>query len=206
MPRGAVRLTGNWAGFERALEGRTFNAAARKNMRRAMGLVGVNVARSVRDQIQKGRYQPNAALTVALKGSNEPLKGKRTGELWQAITHQVIDDFTVFVGVLRSHGDYNIAAAVHQGTTIGVTSKMRAMFFALWKMTIGVPGAELTSKRAQQLWEWNKVWYPISRATKAIVIPARPFMTRAFRSQETKQIVKKILTEALDATFQELVK
>jgi hypothetical protein len=171
-----------------------------------MGLVGVNVARSVRDQIQKGRYQPNAALTVALKGSNEPLKGKRTGELWQAITHQVIDDFTVFVGVLRSHGDYNIAAAVHQGTTIGVTSKMRAMFFALWKMTIGVPGAELTSKRAQQLWEWNKVWYPISRATKAIVIPARPFMTRAFRSQETKQIVKKILTEALDATFQELVK
>jgi len=206
MPRGAIRLTGNWAGFKKALEGRTFTTAARKNMRRAMGLVGTLVAREVREQIKRGRYKANAALTVALKGSNEPLKGKRTGELWQAITHKVIDDFTVFVGVLRTSGDYNVAAAVHQGVSIGVTPRMRAMFWALWKMTLGVPGAELTSKRAEQLWSWNKVWYPISRATQAIVIPPRPFMARAFRSRGTQRIVQKVLTEALDATFQELVK
>jgi hypothetical protein len=196
-----VRLKGDYKKLDRAL--RRAPKATRRHMRRATAFIGRKGAAIIRQEIRNGTYEPNAPLTVAIKGAQEPLKGYRAGApLFKAVTSKIIDDFTVFIGVLQTNREYNIARTVHEGVTIKVTPRMRGLFFVLWKKehdpTIVLEG------RAAELWEqMSEGWLPLKESTTAIVIPSRPFIKNAWFKGGIQSIAKKIWGEAVRAALKE---
>ena len=171
-----VKAAANPAAFEMAL---------RTNMRKATELNGKIAEKAQRQAIQKGGLKANAPLTVMIKGSSKPLVHK--GDLFQSITSQVVDDFTVFTGVLRNTGEYNIAEIVHEGVTIRVTPKMRGMFHYLALVSSGQMHPAQLEGRAAELWAARPGgWKPLMESTTAIVIPGRPWTQIALTTDEFK--------------------
>lgn len=189
--------------WRKALDARGFDEAARRNMRRATALNGKIGEKIQRQVIQSGSsLKKNAALTQAIKSSNKALVDD--GTLFQSITSSVTDDFTVFVGVLRTSKAWNVAQIVHEGAQEKVTSKMRGMFFALWRVSSGkMPASKLTG-RAKELYErMQDGWLPLSDDTEVIIIPARPWVEIAFRNTQLVKQVRENWKLALEATFRE---
>jgi len=203
MPKTKFKMDKGLQKMMLAIDPKKMDATLKKHLRRASGLNGLVAVKEARKVIQSGTgLDRNAALTVAIKGENKPGVGL-TGELFRAITHKVIKDTEVFVGVLRTDEDFNIAKIVHEGVTIPVTPAMRGMFFYLWKTSIGdMEPSELTG-RAAELWEHNQTWYPLKESTTAIVIPSRPFMDLAFKVSGLKKKVEGNWTMALRAAMKE---
>jgi len=171
-------------------------------MRRATGINALLAVRGIRQAITKGDVKPNAELSVAIKGA-----GKRplvdTGDMRQAITHKLIDDFTAFVGVLKMDKLYNIAMTVHERVVITVTKKMRAMFYYLW-LKQHRPDLNLTG-RAAELWErfkgpWRRLEKP------AIINPKRPFIEIAFDDPALHKQAQRNWEVAIAKTLRELAK
>jgi len=192
--------------WRKALDVRGFDGAARRNMRRATALNGKVAEKIQRQTIQSGSsLKKNAALTQALKGNNKPLVGDAT--LFQAITSKVIDDFTVFAGVLRTSEAFNVGVTVHEGREIKVTPKMRGMFFALWKASRGELDPGKLRGRAKELWEqMQDGWFPLSKDTEVIIIPRRPWVEIAFRNTQMTKQVRNNWKQALEQTFRERAK
>jgi len=192
--------------WKKALDARGFDAAARRNMRRATALNGKIAEKIMRQTIQSGgSLKKNAALTQALKGDNKPLVDD--GTLFQGITSKVIDDFTVFAGVLRTSEAYNIGVTVHEGVEIKVTPKMRGMFFALWKASKGELDPSKLRGRAAELWEkMQEGWFPLSKDTEVIIVPRRPWVEIAFRNTQMIKQARDNWKQALEATFRERAK
>lgn len=190
--------------FERRLDPKVFKATVDKHLGKATALNGKIGEKMVRQAIVAGNYAPNAALTVMLKGSSKPLVGIDNG-IFQAITSQRVDSTTVFIGVLRTNEDYNIALAVHDGISIRVTPKMRGMFYALWKASEGaMPAANLTG-RAAELWERAKSgWKPLKQSTTAITIPPRRFIEDVMKNPEFKTKAHMTWSKALEDAYREL--
>jgi hypothetical protein len=197
---------GDWRKMERALDAPAFEATLRRNMRVATQLNGHLAEAAVRRAIRAGSFAPNAALTIAIKGSSKPLVDQGSG-IFQAVTSEVVDDFRVFVGVLRSDEHYNVALALHEGATIPVSDKMRGMFFVLWQASTGaMPAAELTG-RAAELWErMPGGWLPLRPSTTAIIIPGRPYLANAFNDATLRARVQRNWEQALSRTFRELAR
>ena len=191
-----------------ALDARGFDAAARKNLRIATALNGKLAEALVRKTIQgggSGEYPRNAQLTKQIKKSNKPLVD--SGQFFQSVTSQVVDDYTVFVGVLRSSGKYNIAVVLHEGVTEKVTPAMRGMFFMLWRASEGMIDASKLTGRAAALFERKqKGWYPLASSTEAIVIPGRPFFKVAFKNTQMIKRSRDNWKKALEASFAERAK
>lgn len=205
MAKTAFKKTGKWAQLRRALDPRVFDRTSRKHIRRATGINALLAVKSIRDVIGKGDLKPNAPLTIAIKG-----EGKRplvdSGDMRQAVTHKMVDDFTAFAGVLKTDDKYNVAVSVHDGVEIGVTNKMRAMFWALWLKSTHRPDMELRG-RAADLWDrFTGPWYPIAAKTTAIVVPSRPFVRYGFADPELHRHVQRNWEQAIAATFRELVR
>lgn len=180
MPSG-FKTTKDWVRMAIKLDPAKFHARALPLIRKATGANALFVVRAVREQIRGGKFQQNAPLTQAMKSGGRPLNmtGRR---LFPAITHQMIDEFTVWVGVKMSNKFYNIAKAIHDGAVIPVTVAMRRLFWVLFQASRGaIKPSELVG-RAAQLWRMNKskVWFPIGTSTTTIVIPPRPFIQQAF--------------------------
>jgi hypothetical protein len=185
-----------------ALDARGFDEAARKNMRKATALNGKILEAAMRKVLQSGKLKPNAALTIAIKGSSKPLVDH--GTLFQAITSHVVDDFTVFVGVLRNAPNYDLIETLHEGVEITVTPAMRGMFFMLWRVSIGEIDANRLTGRAAVLWErMPGGWLPLADDTKTIVIPPRRFVVAAFRTAGIVAQCRANWKKALDASFAE---
>lgn len=203
MPKTRIRLTGDWNKLEHALKPGTMNKAIKRRMRIATRLNGALAVRMIRQTIRGGGFQSNAALTTFIKSSSKPLVDK--GDLFQAVTSRVIDDTTIFVGILKTSEEFNIAMALHEGATIRVTDAMRGMFFALWKASEGeLPPGELGG-RARALWERQEGgWLPLKSSTTRIITPGRPFMRQAFKQNRLKQQAKKNWQQALQQAMRDL--
>jgi len=187
-----------WKIFARAIDANRFHADLKEELSKVAGKVGMLAVRHVRQTIAGYGFTPNAELTVVLKGSNEPLKGTKGAELWNSVTYKVLSWNTVFVGVLRNSDQYNVALAVHNGSVIPVTDKMRGMFYYLWKASLkesdesGKTGVDwLTSDRARFLFEQYQDWKPLKASTTTIIIPERPFFDVAFSVKTFQDRIKK---------------
>lgn len=191
----------------KALDPKAFTQNMRTNVRTATVLNGKIGEAYLRKMIQNsaGKLKPNAPLTKQIKGSAKPLADQ--GLLFQAITSKVTDDFTVFVGVLRTSEAYNLVETLHDGKVIKVTPAMRGMFFMLWKASIGEIDPSKLTGRAAELWKRKPGgWYPLRDDTVVVVLPSRPFIRLVFQNPQFKKLVKDNWTKALAASFKDQAK
>lgn len=183
-----------------------FAAVLKKHMERATELNGMVAAKAQRKVIQESDgIAKNAPLTVFIKGSSKPLVDY--ADLFGSITYQVINEFTVFAGVLRQNeDDFNVAVALHEGFVTAVTPQMRGMFLYLWKASKGEIDPSKLTGRAAELWKRRPGtgWLPLSDDTTAITTPGRPWATIAFHESGFKAKVRENWEQALDAVFAEL--
>ncbi len=204
MARPGFRRTGDWAKWEAALKPGVLERAVKRRMRQATRLNGAIAQRAIRQTIRAGGFAPNMPLTIHIKSSAKPLVDQGTG-LFQAITSQIIDDLTVFAGVLRTDGVFNIAMALHEGVVLLVTPAMRGMFFWLWQASTGAIDSSSLSGRARQLWERQPGgWKPLADSTTRILLPGRPFIKSAFANVTLKNLAKRNWQEALQQAMRDL--
>lgn len=181
-----------------------FYAYLGQNMRKASELNGKLGERFMRKAIQSGNLAPNADLTVFIKSSSKPLVDK--GDLFKSINSRIIDDYTVFCGVLKASDFSNIARIIHEGVVIQVTPAMRGMFLFLFKASIGEMDPSKLTGRAAELWGRQPGgWKPLRESTVAIVIPPRPWATIVFADAEFKAKVGANWHAALAKTYRDMV-
>lgn len=200
-----LKKDSGWKRFEKAIDPKRFEEVVRRNIRQASIRNGKLAEAFVRAQITAGRYAKNANLTVMIKGSSKPLVDH--GDLFRAVTSVVVDDYQVFIGIVRSEGEYNLAVALHEGVEIRVTPAMRGLFFVLWQASIGQMSPGALTGRAAELWERHPGgWKPLSASTNQIVIPGRPFIEAAFKNGELKRQATANWNMALKKAMRELSK
>lgn len=189
--------------YSMALDPKRFNAMVRKHVRQANMRIGAMGQKIIRGVIKDGtELEPNRPLTVAIKRSKKPLVDR--GDLWQSITFKILDDLTVFVGILQESEDYNIAKILHDGIAIPVTPDMRGLFYSLWQASEGKLPPSKLSERGQQLYErMPRGWKPLKETTTAIIIPARPFIQIAFSKPDLEQYADKAWRAAINAALAE---
>lgn len=191
-----------WKQLETALDAKAFDKNITKALRKASILNGKLAEAQIRRTLATGAFKPNAALTIAIKGSSKPLVDN--GQFFQFITSKVIRNTTVFVGVLRTDQNYNLAVALHDGVSIRVTPKMRGLFFILWQASTGAINPSKLTGRAAELFErLDHGWKPLAKSTKVIVIPPRPFVTQALMNAGFKETIKGNWRMALQAAMKE---
>jgi len=181
-----VTMSG-FKGLSMMFSSKAFKARSAKLMRRATGRNALLAQGAIRRAIKSNINPKNAALTSAIKGSTKTLVDH--GELFQAVAIKMISDTEAFAGILRTDGAFNLGVALHEGATISVTPRMRAMFFLLWLASTGaITGLD---GRAGELFARYQDWKPLKKTTTVITIPARRFVEKAFSSKGLK---KKMVT------------
>jgi hypothetical protein len=192
--------------FLAAYDPKRFDMNLRRRMRMATELNGKVTERFQRQTIQSSSgLARNAPLTIAIKHSSKPLV--HSGELFQGLTTQVIDDFTAITGIMRTNEKYDIAATITNGVKIKVTDRMRGMFFRLWLADqAGSPDG--LEGRALEL--WNAAggaigWKPLSESTSVIVIPPRPWHRLATRAAGYKETIRENWRRAIQMAFHDMV-
>ena len=179
----SIVMDKGWKQYAVAIDTKGFDKAMKLHLRKATKKNGLMMVKAIRQTIKGGAFEPNKALTVAIKGSTKPLVDR--GDLFQAITYKMYGDTTVFVGVLKTNGEYNIAAMLHEGTAIKVTKAMRGLFFILWQASEGkVDPARLTGRATELFERMSSGWKPLKESTTTIVVPARPFIKVSFDNPE----------------------
>lgn len=195
----SFKLTGSWGKLKHVVDRSRFESALKQNIRQATQRNAMRVVADIRKRITGRAYSPNAALTILIKKSTKPLVDD--GDLFQAITHQMLNDKTAFVGALKAtqvngQSAADLAAILHEGATIAVTPAMRGLFFILAEVGAGKkPASELTGRAAdlaQRLGSRLKGIKPLRASTTHIVIPPRPFLRESF---EDPQILGKLKQE-----------
>lgn len=192
------RVTGmaEWADTTDAT---AFGKRLGRNIRRATRLNALAAAKTMREVIQSGGFKANAPLTVALKGSSKPLVGG--GDMFQSITiEELSGKDEMFVGVLRSEGQYDIVDVVHNGATIRVTPAMRWMFMLLAKASDSGDASKLEG-RAAELFGQFQGWKPLATSTSVIIIPARPFAVVTFNKPELIKLCQDNWAAAIHAAM-----
>lgn len=210
-----IKFGKGWRDLSAALKPGAFTKRLRDEVAKATALNGMLVAREMREAIKAGVDPANAALTVAIKGSDKPLVDKAA--LWKAITSKNLTWQTGFAGLLRGRrgtdGELiNIGAVLHEGTTMRVTEAMRGLFLALANASQTGDPSHLTG-RALMLWERTKAnkappgrdksgrftkgesvpgfWKPLSPGTTAITIKARPWIEIAMKTPGLRAKLKR---------------
>jgi predicted NUDIX family NTP pyrophosphohydrolase len=202
----AFKKNKGWKKYEKAVNSRNFNRLFKKNMRKATQLNSLAAKRSISHTIKRGNFVANAPLTLALKQGNTPLVD--TGrKIFKSVKHKILNDTTAWIGVLKTDPEFKIIRMLNAGGAIPVTQKMRNLFDLLWKAKLGRINPSKLKGRAKELWDITHAgWMPLSKKTKAIIIPARPFLDRAFKDKVFKHLVKKNWTEAVKATLHWMTK
>jgi hypothetical protein len=201
-----------WRVFAKAINPKLNQAMLQKHVGRATEANGALVRRRVRANIRGGvGMAENAPLTALLKGGKRPIIGTPGLDMFNAITYELQDWRVVAVGVKRTAGDgeVNVAEIVHDGKTIQVTPKMRALFWILWLASKGrIEYSELTG-RAKEIFDQTngaKGIKPIGKGTKEIVIQPRPFLKATIEEDETQKAVRTNWHNAVKATIAEMTK
>ncbi|MCK5019296.1 MAG: hypothetical protein KAS32_19710 [Candidatus Peribacteraceae bacterium] len=113
----------------------------------------------LRRQIEAGKSQKNAALTIIIKSGSKPLFDY--GKLLKSIRSTQWDNFSFSVGVDKlSRDGTNVPAILESGAVVPVSDEMRKFFWAKFKESKG------------------KI-LPLKKSTTQIVIPPRPFLKTA---------------------------
>jgi len=191
--------------WQAACDPRRFERVLKKHMRRATELNGAVATKALRETIATGRgMAANAALTVFIKGSSKPLVD--FADLYGSQTFEVVDDYTVWAGVLKQDQEgYNLAQALHDGFQAKVTPAMRGMFFYLWKASTGAIKPEQLTGRAAELWARRPGgWFPLDEGTTVITTPGRPWVSITFGDPSFKAKVMLNWEQALEAVFREI--
>lgn len=200
------KKTSGWKKLEKAFNRHRFNKAMRANIRRATQLNAEVAERAIRKTIEGGGFAENRPLTMAIKKSSQPLVDQGHS-LYQAIGSQIKDDLTAWVGVAKTEGFYNVAVALHEGTSIAVTPAMRNLFFVLWKVSIGDWAPGKLKGRAAELWErMPGDWWKLKDSTKAIKIKGRPFIKVAFDDENLRKQVRRNWGTAINRAMSEITK
>ena len=224
MPRLVFKFKGQWTPFRKAIDPARFGPRLERYVGHATKLNAYLVARRIRKAI-KDRIPPgNADLTAAIKRSTKPLVDR--GDLWKAVTIQVVDWKTGFAGLLRtartSTGEelVNLGVILHEGTSIRVTDRMRRMFRALARATNPTPPKHVKTRagrrlyrgmasdaaankylrgRARELYDRNPDvrWKPLAASTTVIRIPGRPFLRDALEDQGLRAEILKNWSDAV---------
>lgn len=166
MPQAKLELI-KFKEYHDLLKPEKFKDLLERNVATAMKTIGLLAEDEIRSDINKGKWKPNAAMTLALKpGITTPLRGEPPSALVQSINSGLVHWDEVHVGVLRDRTvpgrdgkpDYvmSIAAALHKGFTIKVTPKMRRFLSSLG--------------------------FPLSPSTTRMRVPARPFLRSAIKA------------------------
>jgi len=202
----SIQLDGNWRVLINGLSPKTLMIGMQKHIKKGTTKNAIAIRRQIRQEIKTGVPPRNAELTRAIKGGNKPIVGTAGADMFNAITYSVPAWNIAFIGLLRTDKNYNVGKAVHNGVTIKVTKKMRAMFWYLWQASNGnIPISKL-SGRAKAIWEMSKTkkFYPLKASTKAIVIPKRPFIRYAMQDPSLKKIAEANWLKSIGDGFKEL--
>lgn len=201
--------THGWGQFRRSIDPKKFNARQRAFILRATTMNAMDVRSSMKRKIRSGVEPGNADLTALIKGSTKALADQ--GDLFQMCTIKVIDWKTAFVGWLKqarsSAGTpmVNVVATLHEGATIRVTRKMRAMFWYLWLVSQGRMDSSKLTGRAQEIWDRiggkKRVIKPLNESTSAIRIPGRPFIREVFDDTTVKARIINRWVRAIDSAL-----
>ncbi|KKN30263.1 hypothetical protein LCGC14_0835780 [marine sediment metagenome] len=193
-----------WKRLELAFDASRFKNVSRKHLRRATELNGLLALRASRQAVKKGGFQKRSTLTIHIAGAGKkPLIDTAT-RLFQGMTSSVRSDTTAFVGFLLNNPNFSAAVAVHEGAVIKVSSAMRALFRILWLTSLGQVNPSTLTGRAAELWERAPGgWWPLKPSTVVIVIPARPFIKRAFEDKKLHARVKVNWERAVQRTLRE---
>tara|TARA_Y100000004_G_scaffold184388_1_gene233357 strand:+ start:247 stop:870 length:624 start_codon:yes stop_codon:yes gene_type:complete len=197
MPSKNITFTGDWDKISGKAIASAFTGKLKANVQKATRLNAMLARKAIRRKIQSKMPPPNAPLTAAIKGSTKPLVDK--GQLFQAITFQVLTPFTAEVGVRKGDAYANIAVAIHEGATIPVTPAMRGLFAALANASDG-KSVKLTG-RAQQLFKRFQGWKALKSSTTQIVIPPRRFVQAAIEDKALKTKIYGNWQQALAASI-----
>lgn len=201
------KIDKGWPRLELGFDGRKFKGVSRKHLRVATQRNGAIAVSAVRRVVRAGGFEPRAALTIHISGSGKrPLVDSAT-RLFQGLTAVVRSDTRVFVGFKLGNPAFGAAVAVHEGAIIKVTDKMREMFRILWLASMGTIDPSILTGRAAALWERKSGgWLPLNAATQLIVIPARPFIKKAFADTKLKARVKRNWEIAIQKSLAEQAK
>ena len=170
---------GDWGKLAKFLDPRPL----RGHLLRAAKQVGVKGVSMVQEGIVKGNpggeeFDPLHPVTIARKGSSKPLvdNGGRGG-LVSAITSEVKEDLSIFIGVKGDEDNPMVKIAkVHEyGKAIEVTHKMR-----VYLHSIGIH---------------------LKKDTKYIVIPKRSFLQATLDSPEFREMVDETFLAAVKGAF-----
>ena len=178
-----------------------------KHGKKAVGKAGLLMMKEIRKTIRAKVPPPNAPLTVAIKRSRKPLVDH--GDLMRSVTMQRINWFSVFVGVLRTDAEFNVAEIVHEGRYIPVTARMRGLFYVLWMASMAKKRGKAASRltgRAEELFKRFQNWRPLSTSTRVIKIPPRPFIRMTFKSKSVQKQIRQLYWKAASDAIKEAVK
>jgi len=198
----------NWGKYAQLINAGKFHKRLVKHMGKALARSGKVAERAIRKQIQGKKLVKNAALTVAIKGANNPLVDG--SELFKAITSKQLAWNKVFAGILRegvwAGKKFNIAKMLHEGRDIPVTKKMRNLFYVLWLASLDAKdgGGRLkggASGRAAELFAKFQDWKPLRASTVMIRIPARPFVKQAMDDPRLQTSIREGWEGALKRVF-----
>jgi len=164
-----------WKKLRRMMKG--FDKKIHQSARKALSQAGEELASNIRTRILDGTDMPALhAFTIEQKGSSKPLIDD--GDLLGSVGVHFIEDLTAVVGVYRKAEDGTNIAELHEredGTRIPVTKKMRAFLHAR--------GLHLKAE------------------TTELFIPARPFMSPAYKdfrdSKQPEKIAMEMVKEVL---------
>lgn len=168
----AKLLLKGWRALRDAFSPSAFKKRMQTEIGKATALNALLAEGAIKAGIASGKgMAKNSKFTIALKGSSRPLVA--SGELLKSIIGRKIRWDYAVAGVLKSRAVrdkstgqtndvLNIAQILHGGATIHVSDKMRRFFF--WMASRYEKG------------EIKEPWKPLSRRTKVIVIPPRPFL------------------------------
>lgn len=222
-----VRLSGEWSALVKALDARDFRARLAKALGIAQERVGRDFQARARRAIQGGVYAPNSPITRAIKGSSKPLVDH--GDLYQSITFQVADPYTLRLGIMRARSGQkavNIGLVLHEGATIDV-GKHPQVRRAVWAKVRDAIGAErlatltnasrrtvlraageLGVKAGGHRWTpkqraWWFATHPTfgPRPNPIWVIPARPFIAGPAGDPDFHRAALAHYSEAVKAAF-----
>jgi hypothetical protein len=218
---GGVKLSAEWRAVLDTLDPGTFAARLAKGTSIAGERIGRQFQRNARSRIRGKAYGENSPVTVILKGSSTPLVDK--GDLFQAVTFEVIDPYNVRLGVMRrAVGDQaiNVALILHEGATIDTRKhpKVRAKVFAMLRDRMGAerlaalnPRSRasvrkaaavlgLSQKRAMHARQ-GRGTAPGGTGSPIWIIPARPFIATPIQDPEFRKFIVVQYAQAVRAAI-----
>lgn len=182
------RYEREWQRFLNATDPAKFGTRLRTEFRKAAVQIGQRFVLIARQKITDKEYEPNALITILLKGSTTPLVASDGAPFRsKSIAYEVTDDFGVFVGAMRFTNDRgaDIALILHEGAIIDTNKNPQVRPAVFAKLRESVP-------KMPKITKGNGLW----------IIPPRPYVNRVLESSEFQDFTVHAWEKAWIRTWQ----